>query len=406
MVALCAIVVYCAAPGMTYGISALVPDLTSDLDVSRGVFTTSYGVATIIAASFLMVLGKIFDRLGGRVLMVVAIVGLAIGLAWQSFAQGTTWLFLGFILLRAFGQGLMPLAARVVVPHWFYRHRARAYSVLGLATTVSLATVPPIHAFLLDRLDWRVLWRIEAVLLAGILAPLVWWFVRDRPEDVGQHADGASSSPSLPGEGAHGSGISLGIALRTFPFWALVLAGTMPMSIVTGLSLDQAGIYADRGFPASLATTTFTIESIAMFGCTFALGATLDRMPLRVPMIAGQVLLVAGMLLLLLTDALWTGVLYALLRGAGTGTVMLAADVAYVAWFGRRYLGSIRGFAAAFGVFGSALGPIPFGLAFDHWGTYGGAIAGMMVVPVICAVLMLLARPPRRAGETPVLIAS
>jgi cyanate permease len=74
---------------------------------------------------------------------------------------------------------------------------------------------------------------------------------------------------------------------------------------------------------------------------------------------------------------------------------MVAADVAWPAYFGRRHLGSIRGFGYAMGVAGAALGPIPFGIAFDLLGGYDPAILGLLALPIVATVAVFVAHPPR-----------
>ena len=46
---------------------------------------------------------------------------------------------------------------------------------------------------------------------------------------------------------------------------------------------------------------------------------------------------------------------------------------------------------------GAATGPIPFGLAYDFFGGYTPAIAGLLVLPVLAAVAVSQARPPDNA---------
>jgi hypothetical protein len=73
---------------------------------------------------------------------------------------------------------------------------------------------------------------------------------------------------------------------------------------------------------------------------------------------------------------------------------MVAADVAWPAYFGHRHLGSIRSVGFAVGVVGAALGPLPLGLAYDYLGGYDAAIAGMLVLPVVAAIVVFQAAPP------------
>lgn len=86
---------------------------------------------------------------------------------------------------------------------------------------------------------------------------------------------------------------------------------------------------------------------------------------------------------------------YAALRGVSGGFWTVAADVAWPTYFGKRHLGSIRGFGYSMGVAGAALGPIPFGLAYDLLGGYNPAILGLLILPVGAGVAVLLAQTPR-----------
>lgn len=100
------------------------------------------------------------------------------------------------------------------------------------------------------------------------------------------------------------------------------------------------------------------------------------------------------MLALLAADSPALALFYSAWRGASSGLWMVAAAVAWPAYFGRRHLGSIRSVGFAVGVVGAALGPLPLGLAYDYLGGYDAAIAGMLVLPVIAAIAVLWARPP------------
>ncbi|MEJ7839213.1 MAG: MFS transporter, partial [Thermomicrobiales bacterium] len=383
MVLVSALVVYAAAPGMTYGTTAFVDPLTSELGISRSLFSSAYAFATIASAIVLLLIGRYFDRWGSRRLMTAAIVGLGIGVLWLSFSAGPIGVFIGFAITRTFGQGIMPLASRILIPHWFLRHRGRAYSAIGIAGTMSIATLPPVHEWLITQVGWRALWRIDALVLIVALAPFVWWRVRDLPEDIGQQQDGRTTlDDARPVFSDANVGTTLAAARRTYAFWALVAASLVPMGIITGLSLYQVGIYEDLGYPSSLAGLTFTIESVSMFAATLWIGARLDRINLRFPLLASQVLMLAAMIVLITGSSLWIGLLYAILRGAATGIALITADVAWASWYGRQHLGSIRGFAAAVGVFISALGPLPLGLAIDRFDSYTPAILSMMLLPV------------------------
>lgn len=184
-------------------------------------------------------------------------------------------------------------------------------------------------------------------------------------------------------------------ALRSITFWSLIGASVVPSLVVTGLAFNQVAILTDRGFPSSLAATTFAVESAVALPTTLLAGWLVDRFPVRVILMLGQVCLIVAMLFLLVAQSPALVLCYSAWRGASSGLWMVAADVAWPTYFGRKHLGSIRGVGFAVGVVGAAIGPIPFGLSYDLLGSYTAAIAGLLLLPLLAAVAVLRAHPPR-----------
>ena len=399
MLAICGVAAFTSSFGLTYTVSVYVDPMLADLGLSRTLYSLAYATGTAVGGLVLLLGGRVLERWGSRRVMVLGAAGLATGLIVLSLASGPWWLFLGFPIIRTFGQGTMPLTARVLVPNWFYLHRARAFSLLGLATTASIATLPLANGWLIDQVGWRNAWRIASVLIVLTIIPLVLRFVRNRPEDVGQLPDGARVEPgaAVPKTDA-GLGMSLREAQRTRSFWILVVAGAVPPLITTGQHLHQAAIFVDRGTSESIAALTFTLEAFSMLGANLVVGWLNHRINPRIAMVVGLSTMVLTLVALLLSANPVLAVLYGMLRGGANGVMTIAVDIAWPAWYGRRHLGSLRSFGMAAHLFGSAIGPLPFGIAADRFGGYQPAIIMLMFLPLTMAVLMLFVRPPHAAG--------
>jgi MFS family permease len=396
MLAIAALAVFLSGPGQTYGVSAFVDPMLADLGWSRSLFSTAYSIGTLASAGALVYVGRQIDRAGNRVILSLAALLFGTALMTLSAATGAATLLVGFALLRTFGSGVLTLGARTLVPRWFHSRNGRAFSILGIAGMASQAVVPPFNELMIGRFGWESAWRINALIIWAVMLPVAAIFVRNRPEDLGQHPDGIppvvadTAAPVAVVE--HGP--TLKEAWRTSAFWALIGTGIVPALVVTGLSFNQVAILTDRGLPSSLAATTFAVDAAVALPVTLLAGWFVDRYPVRYALAAGQLFLAVAMLVLLVADAPALALLYAACRGVAGGFWTVAADVAWPAYFGRKHLGSIRGFGFATGVAGAAIGPIPFGLAYDLLDGYRPAIAGLLVLPVVAMLAVVRARPP------------
>jgi predicted MFS family arabinose efflux permease len=86
---------------------------------------------------------------------------------------------------------------------------------------------------------------------------------------------------------------------------------------------------------------------------------------------------------------------YAVVAGISGAVLMLTVGVLRPQLFGRRHIGSINGISSVLVLAGSALGPLPFGLAYDLLGGYTETLLLLAVLPATAAILSAtLRRPP------------
>lgn len=397
MLLIACLAVFLSGPAQTYGVSVFVDPMLADLDWSRSLFSTIYSIGTLASAGALVLAGRQIDRWGNRLILSLAAVGFGATMLLLSRADSVIVVLIGFTLLRTFGSGVMTLAARTLIPNWFHSRAGRAFSLIGLAAMLSQALVPSFNNLLIASIGWRDAWRVNALIVLVILVPIVAIALRNRPETIGQFPDGIQSAREVSDAASDEHGLTLHRALRSRTFWYLIGASVVPSLVVTGLSFNQIAILADRGLPSTLAATTFAVEAAIALPATLVAGWLVDRYPVRYILLLGQLCLLVAMVFLLVAEIPVLVLCYAAWRGASSGLWMVAADVAWPSYFGRKHLGSIRGVGFAVGVVGAAIGPIPFALSSDLLGGYGPAIAGLLVLPVAAAIAVMQARPSSRA---------
>ena len=401
MLGIGALTLFLSASAQTYGFSVFIDPMLDEFGWSRSLISSAYTVATLISAGVVFLGGNLIDRFGHRRVMVVTTVVYAAALLLMGSVVNPLTLLLAFTLLRATGSSVLTLTGRTLVSQWFIRRRGRAVSLINLGKMLGMAAVPAGNALLITHLGWRDAWRINALLVA-MLVPLALIFVHSRPEDVAQYPDGVRPDRVDTADGASQpvdeAAWTLREALRTRAFWLLLSASIVPAMVTNGLSFHQISILTERGLSATGAATIFAIESAVALPMTLVAGWLADRFAPRYVLGLGQAALTVTMISLVFVSSVEMAIVFGILRGITTGTWILASEVAWPVFFGRRHLGSIVGMSFAVSFVGAAIGPLPFGLIYDAVGRYDYAIWGLAVPSVLTAWAVLTAVPPDQSA--------
>jgi len=396
MLAIASLVLMLSAPSQTYGFSVFIDPMLEEFGWTRSLIATAYLVGTMASAGAVLIVGRLLDRVGHRAVMVGVSALYVVALALMGSVSSPWTLVAGFTLLRATGASALTLAARTLVSQWFVKRRGRAVSVVNLGKMAGVAISPLLSALLINEIGWRDAWRVNALITAPLVV-LAALYVRGRPEDVGQYPDGArieTGETDRVGGAVDQRSWTLKQALHTRTLWLVLFATAVPATLTNGISFHQISILSESGLRSTQAALAFTIESAVAIPMTLAAGWLADRFGPRYLLAFGQATLAVTMVWLTTVESAGDVFIYGVLRGLTTGTWILAAEVSWPTYFGRRHLGSIVGLSFAVGFIGAAVGPLPFSLAYDRNGSYDAALWVLAVLPVAAMVGALLIRPP------------
>lgn len=405
MLGIGAFTLFLSASAQTYGFSVFIDPMLNEFGWSRSLISSTYTVATLISAGIVFLGGNLIDRFGHRRVMAVTTIVYVVALLLMGSVINPFTLLLAFTLLRATESSVLTLTGRTLVSQWFIRRRGRAVSLINLGKMLGMAAVPAGNALLISHIGWRDAWRMNAILVATLL-PLALLFVHSRPEDLGQFPDGTQPDRDSVANGTSqpqdDASWTLKQAMKTRALWLLLTASVVPAMVTNGLSFHQISILTDRGLSSTAAAATFAVESAIALPMTLLAGWLADRFGPRYVLGLGQVALTATMVFLIFVASVEMAIVFGILRGLTTGTWILASEVAWPAYFGRRHLGSIVGTSFSISFVGAAIGPLPFGLIYDAFGNYNYAIWGLAVLPVIAtwAVVFAALPSPRLISST------
>lgn len=387
-------------PGQTYAFSAFIDHFIADLELSRSLVSTLYTVGTLTASFVLPFVGRMFDRHGARVM--ISVMSLLLGLAciYMGFVRGALMLGIGFFMMRQFGQGSLSLVSRNVINLWWVRRRGVAMGISGVVVALMGGLFPYIINSMIPIYGWRMTYILMGAVLILFMLPIGWIFTRDRPEEHGLQPDGAAESDPEKAERAPlEANWTLAQALRTPTFWLITSSSFVMSMLNTGLAFHLFSIFADSGLSSTVAASIFVPMAATGALMQLASGIAIGRVPAHVLQALG--LFLNATILVMAAKLSSAGMAYSfgVVMGVQSGVEMLVISVVYANYFGRRHLGSIGGLAATIGIAGSALGPMPLGIARDLLGSYSTVLIGFAALPLVLGIACLLfCRPP---GEPP-----
>lgn len=388
-------------PGQTMGMAVFTDQFIEVLGLSRTQLSLAYLVGTVGSSLFLTRAGRWYDRLGGRVMVALASLALALmllfiaatdvlaGMVGGGPVVGFVLIMLGYFGVRFFGQGVLTSAARNVLQLWFEKRRGLVSSARGVFVSLGFSLAPLGLAWLIGISGWREALAFLA-LGCAIFAVAAYLLLRDNPISCGVHADGNSQAREISGVALQKSA-TFDEAKRSPVFWIYSLSLAMHALFGTAVTFHIVSIFAESGRSPTEAFAYFLPAAIVSTSVNLVVGWLADSSALKpflVLMLAG---FIAGALGLLHLDTNWGYWMLIAGFGAGGGLWSVTSNLAFIRNFGPLHLGEISGLCTAAMVFASAIGPALFSLGLDVFGSYAAAewlCLGALVVLLGAAIVI------------------
>ena len=136
-------------------------------------------------------LGHLFDRIGGRRVIVVGLVLIGIFTLLLSLTFHILFMLIVFsFLLSTALSGPSLTNTMALISKWFKRRRATAISINTVGTSIGGLILVPFAMYFLQATGWRMTWLILGLLILLLAVPLALLFIRENPEALGLLPDG------------------------------------------------------------------------------------------------------------------------------------------------------------------------------------------------------------------------
>lgn len=398
--------VFFSGPGQTYSNSAFIDQYIDYFGWSRSEVSGLYSAATLVAGMIMVFVGRFIDRFGQRAMMVIVGTLFALACFFNSTVSSMWMLAVGFFLIRLLGQGSMSLIPNTLVAQWFVKKRGRAFSFMTLGSFASAMLFPIMNTWLIQTWDWQFAWRFWGVALLVIFVPIAFFFVRNKPEDMGLEPDGDTASkqeqvkPVLTTEIADVSeDWTLAEAAKTRAFWAILICVGIPAMVNTGITFHMVSIFNANGLSMELAATILGMMAFVGIPMSFVSGFITEKVKTNYLLAIVFIIQIVYLLLLIVTKNVFLAILFGLIWGISGGLERIALNIIWPNYFGRAHIGSISGVGTTIAVLGSSFGPLPFGIGFDLFNSYTQVLLFSLIFPVIGVICALLAKKPEKTRE-------
>lgn len=398
IIVLAAISVFFSAPGQTYSISTFINYYIEDFGFSRTSISLFYSVATVISGTLLVFMGRAVDKYGQKRMMVIAGCMLAFACMFSSFITNIFMVFIGFFLLRYFGQGSLTLIPGSLVPQWFEKKRAFAISLYTYGGILANIFVPMINIKMIKLFSWQGTWRIWSIAILVLFVPIVALLIINKPEDIGALPDNKKLDEGHDIEyelkKMEKESWTLNQALKTKEFWFIGIISMIPPMISTGMVFHFFSIMSLKGIGETSASYVIGLVALPGFIMPIIAGLVIDKVRSKYLVLTTLSIIAIDMIFMLSVKSTFTAAIFMLVYGLAINVQGITISVIWAKYFGRKYLGSIRGAATVFMVIGSALGPLPFGMSFDITGGYNAIFIIMSLLTIFSMMMALSIKKP------------
>lgn len=378
-----------------YVIAVVLPAVQAEFGVARADASLPYTLLMVGFGLGGVMMGKLADRFGVMVPVLIGAAGLGSGFALAA-ASSSVLMFavVSGVLLGFLGSSatFAPLVADTSL--WFVRRRGIAVAICASGNYLAGAIWPPIVQHLVETVGWRGAYNTLAV-ISAVAVPLLALALRPRPPAAvaGVTRGGAAAQPSD----------------RPFGFsmnQAQLLLCVAGVACCVAMAMPQVHIVAyctDLGFGAAQGAQMLSLMLAAGIVSRLVSGMICDRIGGVRTLLVGSVLQGTALLLFLPFDGLVSLYVVSALFGLFQGGIVPSYAIIVREHFPPAEAGARVGTVLMCTLFGMALGGWMSGKVFDLTGSYQAAFVNGIAWNLLNLgiVLLLMWGLRRRAQAAP-----
>ena len=364
--------------GMFNSFGVFINPLVSEFGWSRASLTGAVSFVYVVSALVSILLGRLNDRFGPRLIMTIS--GIILGFGYLLMSKvWSIWSFYTFCcIFIGIGISGIDVVLLSTVARWFVKKRGIMTGIVKVGTGTGMLVMP----IIINRLVSGYGWRTTLVLMGGIVLILFFIFARflfRNPSQKGLTPDGIkemSLSKTIHVE----KGLTFKNALKTRQFYTITIVYTLFFTCSNTMMIHIVPHGIDLGLSAANAAKVLSTLGALSIAGRFFMGITGDRIGNIKAMSICFIFLSTGLIWLQFSDDMWMLIIFAIIHGFAHGGVFSVISPILAELFGTLSHGLIFGTVAFISSIGGFIGPVMVGYVFDNKGSYSIAFITLAIM--------------------------
>lgn len=382
-----------------YGHGVILDPLRTLHGWSKGTISSAVTLYFFTAGIMGVIVGREIDRYGPKRVLLIGAIIIGTGFFVLSLIDSVWQLYvIYFIMALGFScTSLIPV--NTLITNWFIRKRGFAMSLTNTGLSAGGIVMVPLASFIISRWGLAIALPVLGAVYCVVVVATT-FFIKQRPHDLDQLPDGELSEktssakhPSAPSYSSQMRVWSRSQAIRTVPFWSIVVAFLLALAGLIAFLVHQVS-FLSQYLGLSGAATAVSITAGASTVGRLWLGTFVDRLDKRYVIMV--CFLIQGVAVFTLAHYHNVVILYlgTLAFGLTMGNIIMMQSLITAECFGLVSFATVSGLAGVFTMSGAAFGPTIAGFIFDVTRSYQMAFTIFAIMSAIAALVIYFAKPP------------
>ncbi len=376
----------------SYSRGLFLPHLAQTLDDGNR-FSISMGFSCAVTTGALIApyLGRYLDYGSPRKIVLYGVAIVSASYVLLAYVSNLVQFY--FVVSVCMGLGMATMGGQVwhrSVMNWFDHWRGRAIAFAVMGASIAGIVIPPLVNAMIEAIDWRNAYLVFGATTALALFPTVYFFMRDRPEEIGEVRDGQQYVDDNPEEMVNIAEDSVLWSTRAMlthrGFWAIsVIFGAM-FCVFAAVMLHLFSHLRDIGLDGE--TAAFVLSMTALFAALGkpVVGWLSDFLGARVSIWLALICQGLALLLFSMASSTVAAMLAGCFYGFGYSGMSPLRTFAISSTLGSRSFGAAAGLLRFVEMPWALLASPIAGLIYDQTGSYQIAFQVLAALMLLCCL--------------------